>query len=46
MPKNIHVLVSDDEHERLKELKDEHDLTWLELIEHGADRLEPDAPEQ
>lgn len=40
MPKNIHVLVSDDKHERLKRIKDWNDKTWLEVIERGVETLD------
>ena len=40
MPKNIHVVVEDEHHKRLKRIKDWHDLTWLEVIERGIGTLD------
>ena len=40
MVKNIHVVVDDDVHERLKRIKKEHGLTWEGMLLHAADDLD------
>lgn len=41
MAKNIHLVVDDDEHERLKRIKNDHGLTWKGMLLHAAEDLGP-----
>ena len=42
MAKHVHFIVGDDEHERLKKIKEKHGLTWKGIALHAADDLEND----
>ncbi|WP_267879169.1 hypothetical protein [Halarchaeum acidiphilum] len=41
---NLNIEVSDEEHERLSEVKEAHGLTWRGLVIQGAKALDTEGP--
>jgi len=40
MVKSIHVQLDDGTHERIRDVKDERDMTWTEFLKAAADALD------
>lgn len=42
--RNLNIEVSDEEYEKLSEVKEAHGLTWRGLLMQGAQALDTDGP--